>query len=378
MAVPLTSEPLKRIGSYELLREVGVGSFGTVYQAQHCETKEIVAVKIVAPEVARNAVYMKRFEQEFRVASRLEHPNIVRGLGYDGTAPQPYLVMEFIDGESLGEKLDRVKRLPEDEALRIIVQVAQGLHFAHQQGLIHRDVKPDNVMVSKDGEVKVLDLGLAKETTTTMDLTRPGTGLGTPSFMAPEQFRNAKNASIRCDIYSLAAMLYQMVTGTIPFGGCDVVETMMRKLKNDLPPARVLLRTLSERTDMAIRRAMDVTPENRPATCLEFVEDLLGPNVQEEDAPAAERETPLEQPSEAIAPAVPLEPSPPLLEPALSEPASAPLEPVAPSPAAYTSPFEPVAPSPIAEPGVVDWPTVVFVIACVGLLLAVASYLNLL
>jgi serine/threonine protein kinase len=365
MAVPVTSEPLKRIGPYELLREVGVGSFGTVYQAQHGETKEIVAVKILAPEVARDAVYMKRFEQEFRVASRLSHPNIVRYDGYDDTGPQPYLVMEFIDGESLGEKLERVKRLPEDEALRIIVQVAHGLHFAHQAGLIHRDVKPDNVMVSKDGEVKVLDLGLAKETATTMDLTRPGTGLGTPSFMAPEQFRNAKNASIRCDIYSLAAMLYQMVTGTIPFGDCDVVQTMMRKLQNDLPPARVLVRSLSARTDAAIRRAMDVEPEIRPATCLEFVADLLGPDAQEKAAPAAEVETLREQPSEAIAATVPPEPSPPgFPEPAVSMPSSAPLDPAAPPPA--------------GEPQVVDWPTFVFVVALFGLLLVVLHYFNLL
>ena len=365
MAVPVPPEPLKRIGPYELLREVGVGSFGTVYQAQHSETKEIVAVKILAPEVVRNAVYMKRFEQEFRVASRLSHPNIVRYLGYDDTGPQPYLVMEFIDGESLGEKLDRVKQLPEDEALRVVVQMAHGLHFAHQEGLIHRDVKPDNVMVSKDGEVKILDLGLAKETGTFSELTRPGTGLGTPCFMAPEQFKNAKNASIRCDIYSLAATLYQMVTGTVPFGGLDVVDTMMRKLKNDLPPPRVLERSLSGRTDAAIRRAMDVAAETRPATCLEFVEDLLGPTAQEEASPAPEVETLREQPSEVVTPTVPLEPSPPgHPEPVASMPSSEPLAPAAPAPA--------------DEPQVLAWPSIVLVVALLGLLLAVLHYFSLL
>jgi serine/threonine protein kinase len=346
---------------------VGEGSMGTVYRAQHSETKEIVAVKIVLPEVARNPTYMKRFEQEFRVASRLHHPNIVRSLEYDGSGPHPYLVMEFIDGESLGEKLERVKKLPEEEAVRIIVQVAYGLQFAHEQGMIHRDVKPDNVMVSNDGAVKLADLGLAKETTTTMDLTRPGTGLGTPSFMAPEQFRNAKNASIRCDIYSMAATLYQMVTGTIPFGGNDVVQTMMRKLKNDLPPARVLSRTLSGRTDAAIQRAMDVSPERRPASCLEFLEDLLEPPVQEEAAPAEAGDAPQEQPREAITPSVPPKPEP--LPPRVPEP-------VVTKPAPSTR--VPVEPEPSDDSSIFDWPMIVFLIALTLLLIVVARYLNLL
>jgi serine/threonine protein kinase len=248
---------------------------GTVYKACHRETQEVVAVKVMPAEVARNPVLLKRFEQEFRIAANLNHPNVVRVLEYCGDGPTPFLVMELVEGESLGEKLAREGRLSEDEAVRIIVQVAHGLHRAHRQGLIHRDVKPDNILVSPDGRAKLIDLGLAKDMDGAAGLTRTGRGLGTPAFMAPEQFRDAKNASIRCDVYSLAATLYQLVTGRLPFGVDDPVRTMQRKLRNELTPPRQLAPDLSERTDAAIRRATSADPEQRPATCREFVEDLL-------------------------------------------------------------------------------------------------------
>jgi serine/threonine protein kinase len=184
--------------------------------------------------------------------------------------------MELVEGVALGDKLEKHGRLGEDEALRILAQVAHGLHRAHRQGLIHRDIKPDNILVTADGKAKLTDLGLAKDSDAGGGLTRTGRGLGTPVFMAPEQFRDAKNASIRCDVYSLAATLYQMVTGHLPFDAEDPIETMKRKLRNELTPPRRLAPGLSARTDAAIMRAMSADPEQRPASCREFVEDLLG------------------------------------------------------------------------------------------------------
>src|SRR5206468_6334379 len=142
-------------------------------------------------------------EQEFRAASRLDHPNVVRALDYSDNGSTPYLVMEFVEGESLGRKLERDGKMPEAEAIRIIAQVAQGLHRAHKQNLIHRDVKPDNILVMPDGTAKLADLGLVKTGDTDLNLTKTGRGLGTPHFMAPEQFRDAKGVDPRCDIYSL-------------------------------------------------------------------------------------------------------------------------------------------------------------------------------
>jgi serine/threonine protein kinase len=364
MALSRPHEPLKTVGDYELLNEVGIGSMGTVYRAQHQKTKEIVAIKLVHAEVTRNPTYMKRFEQEFRVASRLEHPNIVRAYEYNGAAPTPYLVMEFIDGESLGEKLDRIKSLVEEDAVALIVQVARGLQFAHENGLIHRDVKPDNIMVTDDGKAKLADLGLVKDTETMADLTRPGSGLGTPNFMAPEQFRNAKNVSPRSDIYSLGATLYQMVTGVIPFDGCDVVQTMMRKLKNDLTPARVLTRTLSARTDAAIRRCMDVIVDHRPTSCLEFIADLEATEPQEPAATAPAREAPAPK-LEAVPPAPPA-PALTKLPQDVTEPTPPPI---------YLPERRPPAPSRTpSEPAIFDWPTVAFFVALLVVVYFVARY----
>jgi serine/threonine protein kinase len=276
MALDTSRPVLQTVGNYDLLEKIAEGGMGTVYKARARDSGMIVAVKIVPPSMAANPVLLKRFEQEFRAASILDHPNIVRALDYGTQNNSPYLVMELVDGESLGQRLERQRRLSEAESIRIIAQVAQGLHKAHKQGLIHRDVKPDNILLTGDGQAKLADLGLVKEIEADLNLTRTGRGLGTPHFMAPEQFRNAKNADVRCDIYSMAATLYMMVTGELPFKSCGPLDAWMKKVHNELAPARSVVPSLSERIDWAIRRAMSADPNQRPATCREFVEDLTG------------------------------------------------------------------------------------------------------
>jgi serine/threonine protein kinase len=272
-----TSKPvLESVGNYDLLEKVAEGGMGTVYKGRHRDTGQIVAIKIVAPHMVGNQVLLKRFEQEYNAARQLDHPNIVRALEFNNTGSTPYMVMEFVDGESLGAKLEREGKLPEADAKRLIIQVAQGLHKAHKQKLVHRDVKPDNILITADGQAKLADLGLVKEVETDLNLTRTGRGLGTPNFMAPEQFRNAKKADERCDIYSLGATLYMMVTGEAPFKAYGPLDSYMKKIENDLAPPRQLVPTLSERMDWAIQRAMSADPETRPASCREFVEDLTG------------------------------------------------------------------------------------------------------
>src|SRR5262249_45546865 len=166
--------------------------------------------------------------------------------------------------------------MAESEAIRLIAQVAQGLHRAHKQGLIHRDVKPDNILVTSDGQAKLADLGLVKEVEADLNLTRTGRGLGTPHFMAPEQFRNAKAANVQCDVYSLGATLYVMLTNELPFRANGPLDAWMKKIQNDLAPPRTLVPALPERVDWGVRRAMSAAPEQRPANCREFIEDLTG------------------------------------------------------------------------------------------------------
>jgi serine/threonine protein kinase len=278
MAPEASKSAVQSVGDYDLVEKIAEGGMGTVYRARQRNTGQVVAIKLVAPHMANNDVFLQRFRNEFNAASKLEHPNVVRALDFGTSAGRPYLVMEFIEGESLGQRLERDGRLSEAEAVRIIVLAARGLEQAHLQGMIHRDVKPDNIMIMPDGQVKLADLGLVKEIDADVNLTRTGRGLGTPHFMAPEQFRNAKNADIRCDIYSLGATLYMMVTGKMPFQALGPLEAWMKKINNELTPARKLVPALSDRTDSLIRRCMDPDPKQRPASCREFIDELSSPS----------------------------------------------------------------------------------------------------
>jgi serine/threonine protein kinase len=265
----------RTIGNYDLIEKIAEGGMGAVYKGRHRGSGQIVAIKIVPPDTAKNAVLLKRFEMEFRAASVLDHPNIVKALDYNGLGT-PFLVMEYVDGESLGQRVERGGPMDEATSVRLIAQVCDGLHKAHKQSLIHRDVKPDNILVNQQGIAKLTDLGLVKDTEGEQNLTRTGRGLGTPHFMAPEQFRNAKNADVKCDVYSLGATLYMMLTGEIPFAKTNPLDCWMKKVKNDFPAPRKINPKISERVDWAIRRAMSADPAQRPNTCREFVEDLTG------------------------------------------------------------------------------------------------------
>ena len=264
------------LGNYDIVSKIADGGMGTVYKAKHRRSGEVVAVKVIAPTTAKNPTLLKRFKQEFKAAEQLKHPNVVRAIEFCEAGPQPFLVMEFVDGESLGQRMERAGAVVEAEAIKIIAQVCEGLQRAHKQGLVHRDVKPDNILVTKDGLAKLTDLGLVKDVEGDLNLTKTGRGLGTPHFMAPEQFKNAKSVDVRGDIYSLGATLYAIVTGTVPFENANPVECWMKKIRNEFPPPKELNPALSDRLDWAIRRAMSAEPDRRPASCREFLEDLTG------------------------------------------------------------------------------------------------------
>jgi len=272
----LMNTRVQTIGNYELVEKIAEGGMGTVYRGRHTATGQTVAIKVVPPHLLTQAVVLKRFEQEYTVARQIDHPNIVKALDFGRDGETRFLVMEYVEGESLGQKLERDGKMSEQQAVAIILQVAEGLQKAHKLGLIHRDVKPDNILITRQGQVKLTDLGLVKELEADLNLTRTGRGLGTPHFMAPEQFRNAKKADIRCDIYSLAATLYMMVTGELPFQSNGPLDASMKKINNEIDPPRKVVPTITERVDWAIRRAMSPDPAQRPESCREFIEDLLG------------------------------------------------------------------------------------------------------
>lgn len=265
-----------QLGNYDIVSKIADGGMGSVFKARHRLTGEIVAIKVIAQTTAKNPILLKRFKQEFDAAKQLDHPNVVRAIDFCGTTPNPFLVMEYVDGLSFGQSIERNGKFPEAEAVRLISQVCEGLQRAHKQGLVHRDVKPDNILVNKDGVAKLTDMGLVKDVEGDLNLTKTGRGLGTPHFMAPEQFRNAKTVDVRGDIYALGATLYAMVTGTVPFENASPLDCWMKKIRNEFPSPKELNPALSDRVDWAIRRAMSAEPDRRPASCREFLEDLTG------------------------------------------------------------------------------------------------------
>ncbi len=252
---------------------IGSGGMGTVFRAHDRNTGRPVAIKVLKSKLTENPAHHHRLAQEFRAATQLEHPNIVRALEIDTDGSTSYLVYELVTGLNLSEMIDRDTRLPEAEAVRIITQIAQALHYAHLRQVVHRDVKPDNILVLPDGRAKLTDFGLAKDYNNDLDLTRHASCLGTPHFMAPEQFADAKTAGVRCDVYSLGATLYAAVTGKLPFDA-KVGLTILANKEKEPPSARAVVPELSERLDLAIRTALRPEPVDRPASCLAFFKML--------------------------------------------------------------------------------------------------------
>jgi serine/threonine protein kinase len=276
-----------KLDEYELLEKIAKGGMGTVYRARSSRTGNQVAIKVLMSKVAANPVLRQRFEQEFRVASRLDHPNIVRSLAFGHSASGPYLVMELVEGESLGDMVAREGPLPPADAVPMIVQVARALHYAHQEGIIHRDVKPDNIMITPNGVARLTDFGLVKQLLEEVDLTRPGCGLGTPNFIAPEQLANAKVIDRRCDVYGLGATLYMAVTGQCPFAARSLVQVLKKKAANELVLPRQLVPAVSQRLEKVILQAMHPDRGQRYGSCADFFQALTGPGIAETSAAGA-------------------------------------------------------------------------------------------
>lgn len=268
---------IQAIGPYEVLLKVGEGAMGRVYKARHRDSGEIVAVKLMTRGLAGNRVSVKRFEQEFAASRKIDHPNVVRALANGAWEGQPYLVMEFVDGQSVAALIARVKKLREVDSVRWIGQVCAGLERAHQCGIIHRDIKPENIMLNRQGVAKLADLGLVKDRNAMLDLTRTGRGLGTPHYMAPEQYDAAKTADVRSDIFAIGATLYAMISGEVPYGRhVGMADIFFKKVNNDFVPIRTLVPRISDRTEQAIQRALQADPDARPQSCSEFMHDLVG------------------------------------------------------------------------------------------------------
>jgi serine/threonine protein kinase len=266
-----------RVGKYEVLEKIGQGASATVYKGQDPETGQLVAVKVIPRHVVADPVLRMRFAKECQVARKLDHPHIVRVLDFGLDGAKPFLVMEYVDGQSLGDRLDREGRLAEAEGVRIIAEIGQALEWAHQRGLVHRDVKPDNILLMADGRAKLTDLGLVKNEDDDLNLTQAMESLGTPNFMAPEQFKDAREADALCDVYSLAGTLYMAVTGELPFRADspnDLMAIYQKKVDHDLATPRQLVPELSDQLEKTVMRALRADRAERQGSVQEFIAAL--------------------------------------------------------------------------------------------------------
>jgi serine/threonine-protein kinase len=267
---------ISTLGDYRLLRKLGTGGMGSVYLARQISLDRDVALKVMARELAEKPAFVERFYREARLMARLDHPHIVHCYGVGHDHGWHYLAMEYVDGGSLAHWLKRDRQLSVGDALHIILACAEALRHAHEQQLIHRDVKPDNVLISSKGIVKVGDLGLAKALDEDLAVTTTGTGAGTPLYMAPEQARDLKRVDHRCDLYALGCVLYRCLAGTTPFRGETMIEVLEVKEKGKFVPVRRRNSTVPERLDLIIDKLLAPRPEHRYQTCAELIKDLSG------------------------------------------------------------------------------------------------------
>ncbi len=264
---------LDRIGNCEIIEEIGSGGMATVFRAVQRPLGRTVAIKALKASIAVDSQFARRFEREAHFMASLQHENILHVHDFLKDGGSMYIVMEYVQGIDLFDLLECRAQLPVDVAAIIALQVARALDYAHFRGIVHRDVKPANIMVSRQGEVKLMDFGIARDDTM-RDLTETGTGLGTPSYMSPEQILGDK-LDFRSDIFSLGIVLYQMLTGQKPFVEDDS-HTVMQKIRLDRYVAPRKLNPLVPRAvDHIMARCMEKMPANRYGSTQALIDDLV-------------------------------------------------------------------------------------------------------
>ena len=267
--------PATTYGKCTIEEKIGEGGMGAVYRGRHQTLDIPVAVKVLPRYLdIKDPEYAHRFFREARLAARLRHPNIVQVLDSGTEGNHHYLVMEYIDGPTCKDKVEKEGRFPWQEAVRIVRQAADALGYAAKEGIIHRDVTPDNIMLDSQGRARITDLGLAKEAAADRTgVTRTGASLGTPYYMSPEQINSARDADFRSDIYSLGITLYHLVCGVVPYTG-STFEVMTKHVREPLPSPKQHVKDLPDAFSDVVRKMTAKRPEHRYETYQELIKDL--------------------------------------------------------------------------------------------------------
>src|SRR4051794_38961249 len=257
---------------YELEELVGKGGMSSVYRAKDRLLERTVAIKMLHEHYSRDDDYVERFRREARAAARLSHPNIVTVIDRGEADGRQFIVFEYIDGQNLKQLVESQGRLPVRTALELGIEIGRALAFAHESGLVHRDVKPQNVLLG-NGDVKVTDFGIAYSGDVKQGLTQTGTVLGTSDYIAPEQ-ASGRPVSELSDVYSLGVVVYELLAGEPPYKGESFLAVAMQHVNDPVPSIADVRPDVPLRLDAALRRAMEKAPEDRFESMSAFVDEL--------------------------------------------------------------------------------------------------------
>ncbi len=267
--------PAQQIPGYTLSRKVGAGAMAVVYKARQLSLDRTVAIKVLPTRLSQNREFVERFYREGKAAAALNHNNIVQAIDVGEAGGFHYFVMEFVEGQTVYDEVADGKVYKEPEAIHVVKQVAKALDHAHERGIIHRDVKPKNIMLTKERVAKLADMGLARALTDLeAAMAEAGRAYGTPYYISPEQVRGEVNIDRRADIYSLGATFYHMVTGRVPFEGPTPAAVMHKHLKEPLTPPDHLNTKLTAGCAAMIEKMMAKNREERYTNCRELLIDL--------------------------------------------------------------------------------------------------------
>ncbi len=273
-----SAAPTVQVPGIQIMERLGRGSQAVVYKGRQVSVDRIVAVKILLSKQARDPDNRRRFIQEAKAAAKLNHNNIVQAIDAGESEGYSYFIMEYIDGTTVEDILKKqVGPIQEEEALRIIIQIAEALAHAHKRGFIHRDVKPANIMLTHEGVAKLADMGLARQTAdAAAAMEEAGKAYGTPYYIAPEQVRGDPNIDFRADIYSLGATFYEMLTGRPPYQAATPQEVMRKHVTGTLAPPDHVNPDLSAGVSEVVEVMMSKRPKDRYASTEDLLVDLKG------------------------------------------------------------------------------------------------------
>ena len=267
--------PAQQIPGYQLQKKIGAGAMAVVYKAKQISLDRIVAVKVLPKRLSKNAEFVERFYREGKAAAALNHNNIVQAIDVGEAGGFHYFVMEYVEGNTVYDELTSAKVYNETEAIAIIRQVAEALLHAHERGIIHRDVKPKNIMLTPDHVAKLADMGLARAASDVeAAMAEAGRAYGTPYYISPEQIRGEVNIDQRADIYSLGATSFHMLTGRVPFEGPTPSAVMHKHLKEPLTPPDHLNTQVTAGLAACVEKMMAKSREERYPSCKELLYDL--------------------------------------------------------------------------------------------------------